>query len=82
MIEGSGSGSIPLTSESGWPKNIRIQRIRIRNTDKNYSLKVSSQMKIPGKNSQLKIYILLIHIIYGAKKSTWVYTVPVLTIYI
>ncbi len=31
MIEGSGSGSIPLTSGSGWPKNMWI-RIRIRNT--------------------------------------------------
>jgi hypothetical protein len=35
MIEGSGSGSIPLTSGSGslWPKNMWIRiRIRIRNT--------------------------------------------------
>ncbi len=37
MIEGSGSESIPLTNGSGSgsrrPKNIRIRRIRIRNTD-------------------------------------------------
>jgi hypothetical protein len=36
MIEGSGSragsGSIPLTSGSGWPKNLWIRWIRIRNT--------------------------------------------------
>ncbi len=34
MIEGSGSGSVPLTNGSGSrrPKNILIRRIRIRNT--------------------------------------------------
>ncbi len=29
-----GSGSEPRTNGSGWPKNIRILRIRIRNTEK------------------------------------------------
>jgi hypothetical protein len=35
MIEGFGPGSIPLTIGSGYrrPKNIRIRRIRIRNTE-------------------------------------------------
>ncbi len=39
MIEGSGSGSIPLTSGSGSgrPKNMWIRWIRIRNTRKNYN---------------------------------------------
>jgi hypothetical protein len=32
MIEGSGSGAIPQTSGSGWPKNMWIRWIRIRNT--------------------------------------------------
>jgi hypothetical protein len=37
MIEGFGSGSIPLTSGSGslWPKNMWIRWIRIRNTAAN-----------------------------------------------
>ncbi len=39
MIEGIGSGSVPLTNGSGFgsrrPKNICIRRIRIRNTDSN-----------------------------------------------
>jgi hypothetical protein len=46
MIEGSGSGSIPLTSGSGsWrPKNMGIRWIRIRNTE-NIFLKISFRGK-------------------------------------
>ncbi len=36
MLEGSGSGSIPLTSGSEWPKNMWI---RIRNTGNTYAPK-------------------------------------------
>ncbi len=43
LIEGFGSGSIPLTNGSGSrrPKNMWIQWIRIRNTDRNESTKGS-----------------------------------------
>ncbi len=42
MIEGSGSGSIPLTSGSGWPKNMWIRWIRIRNTGLNIEVDLQS----------------------------------------
>ncbi len=40
MIEGSGagSGSVPLTNGSRWPKNIWIRRIQIRNTVSSHRL--------------------------------------------
>jgi hypothetical protein len=38
MKEGSGSGAVPLTDGSGWPKNIRILRIRIRIRNTSYAL--------------------------------------------
>ncbi len=38
MIEGSGSVRLTIGSGSGRPKNIRILRIRIRNTGKRYHL--------------------------------------------
>ncbi len=48
MIEGSGSGSIPLTNGSGWPKNMLIRkRIRIRNT--------AAQRTVPYSGFSVKI---------------------------
>jgi hypothetical protein len=50
MIEGS--GSVPLTNGSGWPKNIRIRRIRIRNTGYRILSSISQDFKLDPVTSQ------------------------------
>ncbi len=67
MIEGSGSGSIPLTSRSGSgrPKNMWIRwiRIRIRNTVNNINFKHTSWWIYFPPYSTINYY-------YGSRDST------------
>jgi hypothetical protein len=52
IIEGSGAGSLFLTSGSGWPKNIRILRIRIRNTAASTGLYLFQERQKAGEDGE------------------------------
>ncbi len=73
MIEGSRSGSIPLTNGSGWRKNMRIRWIWIRNTGKNELIcdrTTSWLVRYLGwRSAQDKIQLVFSSVLFGIRQS-------------